>query len=345
MPPPPGNPLDKRPRSENNSGVMPARPPLPDRLIAPWGRYAATDTAIRRWGMETLCRIGRAYNRVRHAGRARRHHQAYLQRAALLREMGKDDPTPPLRLQDGWALDTSLRLPHLDRLLEEAGSAIKERGGRHFHGQQYSFMRSLLFPGDLERFPSFLDFICSPEVLSIAMDHIGTAPVLSRAQPPVVRFMESNLALDLEPHLEPRDSQLYHVDYYDSPQVYVLVALEEITIENGPWTFLPASVTRRIARDIGYRRRGAGYRVKDEVIRPHIREGEEIRFTGPRGSVLFIDSSLCFHFGSRQCRKPRFMMMYELQSPVRQDLACTFVAHQTYPVAPGAPRLRALALS
>jgi|GEM_PF-5690759 len=33
-----------------------------DRLTSPWGRYAATDAAMRRWGLDHLCRVGRAYN-------------------------------------------------------------------------------------------------------------------------------------------------------------------------------------------------------------------------------------------------------------------------------------------
>jgi hypothetical protein len=309
------------------------------------GRYAASDEAMRRWGLDTLMAWGRTYNRLRHASRARIHRHAYHQRQALLQQAGLSTPEPRFRLHDGWALDTSGTLPHLDRLLDEAGSVIRDRGGRHFHGQQYSFMRSLLFPGDLERFPSYLDFICSPELLAIVMDHIGTVPRLSKAQPPGVRFMESNLALDDAPHLAPRQSQLYHIEYYDSPQVYVLVALDDITPESGPWTFLPASVTERIAQTIGYRRRGFGYRVPDEVIRPHIRDGEEITFTVPKGGVLFIDSSRCFHFGSRNSVRPRFMMMYALQSPVRCDFAQTYIAHETFPLCPDAPRLRSLVLS
>jgi hypothetical protein len=317
-----------------------------DKMVAPLGKYAATDQAMRRWGLDNLMKVGRAYNRVRHAARARTHARAFrLEREVLLREAGAAATTPRLQLRDGWALDTTGTLPHLDRLLDEAASVIRERGGRHFHGQQYSFMRSLLFPGDLEHFPSYLDFICSPELLAIAMDYLGTVPRLSKAQPPGVRFMESNLALDEEPHLAPRHSQLYHIDYYDSPQVYVLVALEDITPESGPWTFLSASATDRIADRIGYRRRGFGYRVPDDVIRPHILEGEEIAFTVPKGGVLFIDSSRCFHYGSRNCVKPRFMMMYGLQSPVRCDFAQTFVVHEKFPLAPDASKLRRMVLS
>lgn len=318
---------------------------LLDSCVAGFGRYAATDEAMNRWGMTRLMKWGKTYNTLRHGGRGRRHRKAWeREKDALLLENGGAATPPRVRMQDGWALDTSMTLPHLDRLLEEAGKVIREKGGREFHGQQYSFMRSLLFPDDLRKNSSYLDFITSSELLATVMDYLGTVPRLSPTQPPGVRFMESNVALDTEVHLAPRASQLYHIDFYDLPQVYVLVALDDITPESGPWTFLPASVTDRIAKEIGYREPGYGYRVKDDVICPLIREGEEIAFTVPKGGVLFIDSARCFHFGSRNSVKPRFMMMYGLQSPVRCDFAPCFMPHQKIPVSPTASRLKRMVL-
>ncbi len=312
-----------------------------DHWLIPFGRYAATDAAMRRWGLNNLMMAGWLYNHCRHRNHRLEHLEAYRHRKdSLLQKAGMQDTAAPLKMQDGWALDTSMTLPHLDALLRDAGTVIDACGGREFAGQQYSFMRSLLFPGDTERFASYVDFITSPELLSVAMNYLGTIPQLSKAQPPGIRFMESSEKLDEEPELTPRQSQLYHIDFYDSPQVYVLVALRDITSECGPWTFLPASATDRITRRIGYRERGFGYRVPDEVIRPHIREGEEIAFTGPKGSVLFIDSSRCFHFGSRNSKVPRFMMMYALQSPARCDFAQLFNEHQKFPLPANAPELR-----
>jgi hypothetical protein len=36
---------------------------------------------------------------------------------------------------------------------------------------------------------------------------------------------------------------------------------------------------------------------------------DAIEFCYPRGTVLFIDSSACFHYGSRNSIKPRFQLM------------------------------------
>jgi hypothetical protein len=317
-----------------------------DRLVRRMGTHLATDAGMKRFGLANAMRLGRLYNRIRYRQRWHRHVEAFRTNLpALLRENGGDAKFPPtLRMKDGWALDTSHRLPHLDRLIEQAGEIIRQRGGREHSDIQYPFLRSLLFPGDLEKYPAFLDFVTSTELLATVIDHLGIIPVLSKVRPPGVRFMESNVELDPDRHLPPRDSQLYHIDFYDSPQVYVLVLMEDVTAESGPWTFLPASTTDRVAKELGYRGRGYGYRVKDDDIYQWVDKSEEIVFAYPKGTVLFIDSSRCFHFGSRNAVKPRFMVMYGLQSPCRRDFAYSYMRHDHFPIPNGASRLRKMVL-
>ncbi len=320
-----------------------------DSLVKRPGKYFATDAGMKRFGLNRLMKWGRAYNRFRFGARWKRHLEAYeKERELLLAEnAGSRKAGPKRTMKDGWLLDTSGTLPHLDALLEQSAEVIRERGGKHHADIQYPFLRSLLFPGDLDKYPAFLDFIVSSEVLDTAMDYLKTIPVISKTRPPGVRFMESNVRLDPDSALPPRDSQLYHIDFYDSPMVYVLVLLADTTIQSGPWTFLGASQTEKLARQIGYRERGWGYRVPDEKIRPLIDEGDEgpeIIFEGKRGTVLFIDSSQCFHFGSRNAVNPRYMMMYGLTSPCRRDFSMAFMKPFEYRVEPGDSRLRRMVL-
>lgn len=319
---------------------------LADNLLKGPGKYFTTEEAMQKHGINRLVQWGYVYNRARFHGRWNRHRRAYENEAAtLLRENAGDSfRETGIKMEDGWALDASRTLPHLDALLDQASEVIKERGGRHHADTQYPFLRSLLFPGDLEKYPAFLDFILSSEVLAIGMDYMKTIPVFSKTRPPAVRFMESNIKLDPDAALPPRDSQLYHVDFYDCPMFYVLVLLEDVTMDCGPWTFLSASVSDRITKKLGYREKGRGYRLQDDEIRPHIGANEEIVFAYPKGTVLFIDSSSCFHFGSRNAVTPRYMMMYGLTTPCRRDFSMTFMKPFEYPVRPGDSRLRRMVL-
>src|SRR5215831_13244201 len=62
------------------------------------------------------------------------------------------------------------------------------------------------------------------------------------------------------------DSQLYHIDYYSLPNVYVLVLLRDTSSENGPWTFLPRSVTKRVSSKLRYWTKEHGYRLTDDQV-------------------------------------------------------------------------------
>lgn len=315
---------------------------LTDRILRPFAPRWRNEVDMERYGIARLRAFAKGYNRWRYAAKEREHREAFERDfTSLLAEEGIwTDPWPPrITLQDGWARDDSMTLPHMNRVLEQASEIIAERGGRsHFQIQQ-PFLRSLLFPGDLEKHTALLDFILSPEMLAIAANHLRTVPVLSKTVPPGVRFMESNAALDPEWDGPFRESQLYHLDLHDTPLIYVLVLAEDVDENTGPWTFLPASVSARAAAALRYQQPGVPYRVTDEEMYRVIDPSEAIAFTGRKGSVLFIDSSVCFHYGSRRAVKPRFQLMYGLTTPCRGDILQT-VWENKYPVPDGASRLR-----
>jgi hypothetical protein len=317
---------------------------LADRVLRPYVPYWRQDADMQRLGIARLRAFAKRYNRWRYASRARLHRTAFeCDFPALLAEAGGPAAWPPrLRLKDGWARDDSLTLPHIGAALEQAGAIVAERGGRKHADSQQPFLRSLLFPGDLVTYPALLDFVLSPDVLAIAADYLQTVPVLSKTLPPGVRFMESNAALDPGAGGPFRESQLYHLDLHDTPLVYVLMLVQDVDESSGPWVFLPASVSERAKAALGYQRKGVPYRVSDEKMYSVVDRSEAIAFTGRKGSVLFIDSSTCFHYGSRRAVTPRFQLMYGLTTPCRCDI--TQLSWQIkYPLAANAPRLRRLA--
>jgi hypothetical protein len=315
---------------------------LTDRLLRPTAKFWRDKWwAMKHVGIERLRSFAKRYNQWRYSDRVQAHHDAFENGfKALLRENGSLATFPPrIELRDGWARDDSQSLPHLGRVLDQATEIVRERGGKQHSGTQQPFFRSLLFPGDFEKYPAILDFILSSELLGVAGQHLGTVPVLSKTLPPGVRFMESNAALDPDWAGPFRESQLYHLDIHDTPLVYVLVLVDDVTDESGPWTFLPASVSSRAKAALRYQQPGTEYRVTDEQIYSVIDSREAISFTGKRGSVLFIDSSACFHYGSRRSIRPRFQLMYALTTPCRCDIFQTQFENK-YPMPPDASRLR-----
>src|SRR4051794_6178239 len=152
-----------------------------DRLLKPVAKFWRREKAMKRIGIERLRGVAKRYNRWRYADRDRRHRAAFSNGyEAMLRENGTLAAWPPrVQLKDGWAPDDSMTLPHLDRLLEQGREIVRERGGKQHSAAQQPFLRSVLFPGDLEKYPAILDFILSSEVLATASHHLKTVPVLS----------------------------------------------------------------------------------------------------------------------------------------------------------------------
>jgi len=253
---------------------------------------------------------------------------------------------PDLALRDGWFLDTSKSWPHLPRLLEEAAQIIEERGGvkRKQPGAYRSFFQNLLEPGDLERFPSLLDFALSSEVLSSVSHYLKCIPALLTNLPGGVRFAESSIGYDDNPETL-KDSQLFHIDYFSKPCVYVIVLLREVTTEHGPFCFVPASVSQRAAAALRYWARGRPYRLSDQEVYSVISPSEVIPLTNAAGTVLFLDPSACLHYGSRKSLKPRYQLMYAYGTGCRTDFNEILTRRHTYPNRPWDSRLAKMVLN
>jgi hypothetical protein len=155
--------------------------------------------------------------------------------------------------------------------------------------------------------------------------------------------MESSTEFDPEPDVW-RESQLFHLDYHSSPTVYVIVALRDIGPDDGPLHFLGRAASRRVAEALGYGSRGVPYRLTDDQVCPLVEPDEVHTFTAPAGTVLFVESSACFHFGSRRPANPRYQLQYSFLSPVRNDFLELWRPRRVYPLRESDPLLRRMVL-
>ena len=311
-----------------------------------WVGAKLQEDNMRRLGIQTTTRLGILHNSLIWGDAQARYRRLYERGFdALLRANGA--PVGPIReMVDGVHLDTTRTLPHLDRVLAEADELIAERAlGRHVPPGTYrAFFQDLIQPGDLERFPAFLDFILSSDVIATAAHHLRSVPILSTTLPPGVRFIESYAGYEPGSIGKYKDSQLFHMDFYSRVNVYVILVLRDITPDMGPFRWLPRSTSQRVARRLRYWTKGVRYRMPDEAIYAHVDPAEVETLACPRGTVLFIDPSACLHYGSRDCVKPRYMLMYGFTRPCRTDWSEHFLEPKRYAARPGDPRLRRLVL-
>ena len=298
-------------------------------------------------GVERTARLGRAANprRFRNSLEERRRKlDRHLEELRRERAEAGREQLEVTELTDGWARDDSHSLPGLDPVIEEMNAVIEERGGRKwdFHGKPFLF--DILPERAWETYESILDFVATPDVLEPVARHGGFVPCLSTDTPPGVRLMESTTTYDPQAEGPWRSSQLWHTDYHSFPTVYVIVAIREIGPDDGPLHFVGEKASTRAAEALRYNRRSSRHRVSDEEFAELVDPSEWLTFTGPPGSVMFIDSSRCFHFGSRKPRDPRYQLQYAYVSPVRNDFGDLVRPQARYPLGDDAPLSRRLAL-
>jgi hypothetical protein len=276
--------------------------------------------------------LARSFNKLKNRRHVRFRDEQYRNLAALLDANGAP-ATPRIELKDGYAIDTSHALPHLDRMIADAQTIIEERRGVVRGGGSRQHFQQLITNAYIERFPSVLDFAASSDVLQSVIGYLGFIPTLSAAKPLGVRLAESSMDYVPDWDGQYRASQLFHCDYHDRPMVYVIVCLRDVTPECGPFSFLSRSVSERAMRELGYHRRGRPYRVADEDLYKVVDRKELVELAYPKGTVLFIDSANCFHYGSRGCVQPRYLMMYAYVSVARTDFTDLLRKEATRPLA------------
>lgn len=311
------------------------------RALVPFAQAIQKQDA-RRLGLHRTGAIARRFNR-RGERFVRFRRRLFEEGFEELLEGNGGSPGRRIEMRDGFAIDESGSLPHLDALLADGAALIERYAGRQWEHEK-PFLQDISPESAMDHYPSLLDFVTSSDVVAAMTSCFGYIPALPGTLPEGVRLMESSTRFDPEADGPWRQSQLYHLDYHSSPTVYVIVALRDIAPDDGPLYFLGKAASARVVEALGYGARGVPYRLTDEQVYAIVDPGEVHRFSVPAGTVLFIESSACFHFGSRRPAKPRYQMQYGFTSPVRNDFLELWRQQRIFPIGASDSKLRRLVL-
>lgn len=108
----------------------------------------------------------------------------------------------------------------------------------------------------------------------------------------------------------------WHRDIEDRRMLKILVWLNDVGSDGGPFTFIPADVSDRIARELRY----AGGYVDDETVL-RLASNESVRIaTGPQWTAVVVDTARVFHRGMPPTRRDRYAMTFTWTSrhPVKR---------------------------
>ena len=130
-----------------------------------------------------------------------------------------------------------------------------------------------------------VDFALSPEILRAVTNYLGSVPIITN-----IDFWYSVSTPDIS------NSQLYHCDYASDKQVKLFLYASDVTVDDGPLVAIDAASSKRV-RDI-YKYKW-GKRLSDEQVEKVVPKGEHRVMHGAAGTLVFADTSSCFHYGSR----------------------------------------------
>ena len=142
------------------------------------------------------------------------------------------------------------------------------------------------------------------------------APVLARKFPSLLRFgLEERLLDIVEWHLgvpaaltavhlrkdigggNQVGTRFWHLDTEDVRVVRMIVYLDDVGPNDGPFEYIPWPVTAAVTALRKRALRSAGDPIFDKEMREHIPESAWRAITGPKGTVLLADNAVCYHHG------------------------------------------------
>lgn len=111
-------------------------------------------------------------------------------------------------------------------------------------------------------------------------------------------------------------SQDFHLDCEDTKQIKVFIALDKITLKSGPMNIIMANESKRIM--YYFNRNFSDYvnskKISDSEIFKHINKKNVKTLVADKGDILMVDTSRCYHYGSRPGCVPRNLLFLQFLS-------------------------------
>lgn len=173
------------------------------------------------------------------------------------------------------------------QLLAELIQASEARLAGHEEATKiHEFFSTISQPEDLQLGSIYVRFALQPAVQKLACAYFNnTVPYLCSANLLLSRGRDAK---------EWINSQLWHLDYSDCRTLRFWVYITDVTaVEDGPFTYMPVGPSRKVPNTFFPRR------VTDEQMAAAGLADEACQVYGKKGKVFYIDTSRCYHLGSR----------------------------------------------
>jgi hypothetical protein len=196
-------------------------------------------------------------------------------------------PSHPVNRDSGYRVNPvqDLDVATACELGNELAASVDDREQAH----QKAFHRNHLLPRD--RMRQLLTVALDEQLLQLVASYLGVVPVLADLD-----YFCSLATPDGTPY---SSSQLYHCDDECPTQLKLFIYCDAVTAHDGPLEVVDARQSQMVRDRIGYRYGGRAYRVADATMDAFVSRDEQRAVLGARGTSVLLDTSRCFHRGSR----------------------------------------------
>ncbi|MGI2904080.1 phytanoyl-CoA dioxygenase family protein [Tolypothrix sp. VBCCA 56010] len=105
-------------------------------------------------------------------------------------------------------------------------------------------------------------------------------------------------------------SRLWHIDMEDIKVLKIIVYLNDVNEDAGPFQYIPQSLTSTVARSLKYH---SGY-IRDETMQQALSPSNWKSCTGLAGTVIFASTASIFHRGKIPVADDRFTVFFDYTS-------------------------------
>lgn len=164
---------------------------------------------------------------------------------------------------------------------------------------KHKYLLALPLKQELTLESPLVQLALNPRLVSIVTRYLGILPIFSAVN---VLYSPNN-------EIYEHSSQLFHLDPEGVRQVKIFIFVEDVTEDSGPLTIISSQDSQKIYPIY------KGGRISDEKVLEFVPEKNFHSMTGASGTMVFTDTSSCFHFGSRAGKKDRFVIIIQYISP------------------------------
>lgn len=107
-----------------------------------------------------------------------------------------------------------------------------------------------------------------------------------------------------------RKSRLWHLDGEDRQVFKVIIYLDDVNEDQGPFQYIPVSTTQKLVQQFKYRQ---GY-IQDTVMQQKVSSSDYKSCLGVFGTVIFAATSNIFHRGKIPVASDRFSIFFDYTS-------------------------------